>query len=167
MMLNYYKLLGVGPKAEGAEIKAAYRRLALREHPDRNSHSPEAEKEAAERFKLLLDAYRTLSDPQRRLEYTRELAEFVRQRRRFLCDHCGTINVVKGPLAARKTAACGCCDQALPLSEQDREDINRAAPKPRHKRVLDRLGAEARSVAGEMALAAVDAALRRYARKLR
>lgn len=166
-MLNYFKLLGVGPKAEGADIKAAYRRLALREHPDRHSQSPEAEKEAAERFKLLLDAYRTLSDPQRRLEYTRELTDFVRKRRRFLCDHCGTINVVRGPLAARKTAACGSCNEALLLTEEEREEINRAAPKPKHKRVLERLGAEARSVAGEMALAAVDAALRRYARKLR
>lgn len=166
-MLNYYKLLGVGPKAEGAEIKAAYRRLALREHPDRNAQSPEAEKEAAERFKLLLEAYKTLSDPHRRLEYTRELADYVRARRRFLCDYCGTINVVRGPLAAGKTAACGSCNEALPLSEKDREDINLRAPKPRHKRVLERIGAEARSVAGEMALAAVDAALRRYARKLR
>lgn len=60
-----YVLLGLAPTATAAQIKAAYRRLALQLHPDRNAGSAEAE----EAFKRLNDAYQLLSDPARRLAY--------------------------------------------------------------------------------------------------
>ena len=62
---DYYQLLGVRPGATVEQIKAAYRRQALRHHPDKNPGS----EEAAERFKLCNEAYAVLSDPNRRSLY--------------------------------------------------------------------------------------------------
>lgn len=59
---NYYQILGVGPKASPDEIRAAYKKLALKYHPDVNQGSKESE----ERFKEVLEAYQTLSDPQKK-----------------------------------------------------------------------------------------------------
>ncbi len=64
---DYYEILGVHRNASDAEIKKAYRKLALRYHPDRNPEDPEAEA----RFKEIAEAYAVLSDPLRRAEYDR------------------------------------------------------------------------------------------------
>lgn len=64
-MPDYYQLLGVPFTASEAEIKAAYRRLALRWHPDRNGGDAAAEAQ----FKGLNEAYQTLGDPERRARY--------------------------------------------------------------------------------------------------
>lgn len=56
-MPDYYQILGVSYGASQAQIKAAYRRLALRYHPDRNQGDPQAE----ERFKQIVEAYQVLS----------------------------------------------------------------------------------------------------------
>lgn len=66
---NYYEILGVDRNATQDEIKAAYRKLALKYHPDRNQGSPEA----TERFKEINDANDTLSDPEKRKKYDYEL----------------------------------------------------------------------------------------------
>jgi len=64
---NYYATLGVDEKASSTQIKAAYRKLALKYHPDRVS---EAEKSrAAETFKEIAAAYYALGDAKRRKEY--------------------------------------------------------------------------------------------------
>ena len=62
---DYYKILGVSENATDEEIKKAYRRLALKYHPDRRG----GDKEAEERFKEISEAYSVLSDPQKRKEY--------------------------------------------------------------------------------------------------
>jgi molecular chaperone DnaJ len=64
---DYYEVLGVGKDAGDQEIKGAYRKLALKFHPDRNPDSPDAE----ENFKAAAEAYSVLSDAQKRAAYDR------------------------------------------------------------------------------------------------
>jgi molecular chaperone DnaJ len=64
-MKDYYEILGVPRTASEVEIKNAYRRLALKYHPDKNKGSKEAEQE----FKKIANAYSVLSDEKRRRAY--------------------------------------------------------------------------------------------------
>lgn len=64
---DYYEVLGVARDASEADIKKAYRRLAMKHHPDRNTTDAHAE----ERFKEIQAAYAALADPQRRAVYDR------------------------------------------------------------------------------------------------
>src|SRR5690348_8175769 len=67
MKKDYYEILGVEKAASVADIKKAYRSLALKHHPDR---VPEAQKkEAEEKFKEISEAYGVISDPQKRQMY--------------------------------------------------------------------------------------------------
>ena len=66
---NYYEILGVDKKATPEQIKAAYRKLAMKYHPDRN----QGDAEAAEKFKEINEANETLSDEQKRAAYDYEL----------------------------------------------------------------------------------------------
>jgi molecular chaperone DnaJ len=66
-MADYYAVLEVARTASDEEIKAAYRKLAMRWHPDRNNGSKEAE----EKFKDLTEAYDVLRDPPKRAAYDR------------------------------------------------------------------------------------------------
>ncbi|WAO88614.1 J domain-containing protein [Fusarium falciforme] len=62
---DYYKIVGVEKTATPDEIKRAYRKMAVKLHPDKNPGDPHAE----EKFKDLQEAYETLSDPQKRARY--------------------------------------------------------------------------------------------------
>lgn len=62
---DYYKILGVSKNASDSDIKKAYRKLALKYHPDRNPN----DKEAENRFKEVNEAYEVLSDPENRKKY--------------------------------------------------------------------------------------------------
>ena len=62
---DYYDLLGVSRTASEEEIKKAYRKLALKYHPDRNPGNKDAE----ERFKLINEAYAVLSNPEKRKQF--------------------------------------------------------------------------------------------------
>jgi len=65
--MNPYEVLGVAKNATPEQIKAAYRKLAQRWHPDK--HPPEGKKIAEERFKEVSSAYSILSDASKRAEY--------------------------------------------------------------------------------------------------
>jgi len=67
MKRDYYEVLGISRTATDDEIKKAYRKLALRFHPDKNPENREAE----ERFKEVGEAYQVLCDPERRGLYDR------------------------------------------------------------------------------------------------
>lgn len=62
---DYYEVLGVGKDAPEEEIKQAYRKLALKYHPDRNKGNKEAE----DKFKEATEAYEVLRDPKKRAQY--------------------------------------------------------------------------------------------------
>jgi molecular chaperone DnaJ len=62
---DYYEILGIPRSATSEEVKAAYRKLALKYHPDRNPDNKEAE----DKFKAAAEAYEILSDTQKRKQY--------------------------------------------------------------------------------------------------
>ena len=62
---DYYDILGVTKSASGDDIKKAYRRLAMKHHPDRNKNDETAE----EKFKEAKEAYEILKDPEQRAAY--------------------------------------------------------------------------------------------------
>jgi len=64
---DYYDILGINKNASEAEIKKAYRQMALKYHPDKNP----GDKAAEEHFKEAADAYAILSDPQKKAHYDR------------------------------------------------------------------------------------------------
>lgn len=64
---DYYELLGIGKSASPAEIKVAYRKLAVKYHPDKN----QGNKEAEHKFKEISEAYEILKDDQKRAAYDR------------------------------------------------------------------------------------------------
>ncbi|EKD28345.1 MAG: Chaperone protein DnaJ, partial [uncultured bacterium] len=62
---DYYEILGVPRNANDNEIKKAYRKLAIKFHPDKNQGNPDAEA----KFKEASEAYEILSNPQKRAQY--------------------------------------------------------------------------------------------------
>ncbi len=74
--MEYYQLLGVAKTATADEIKKAYRKLALKYHPDKNP----GDKKAEEKFKQISEAYAVLSDAEKRKQYDTFGSDGFRQR---------------------------------------------------------------------------------------
>lgn len=74
--MDYYKVLGVKRNANDKSIKKAYRKLALKWHPDKN---PENQEEATTKFAEISQAYETLSDPEKRKIYDLEGEEGIKR----------------------------------------------------------------------------------------
>ena len=93
-MENLYNILGVAPTATTEEIKKAYRSLAMRHHPDRNT-APGAEL----RFNAIKTAYELLSDPKQRAAYNQGMNNRIitdpdseaRALWHSLFDRCGVV----------------------------------------------------------------------------
>ena len=62
---DFYELLGVSKSADEKELKSAFRKLAMKFHPDKNPDNAEAE----QKFKEINEAYEMLKDPQKRAAY--------------------------------------------------------------------------------------------------
>lgn len=75
---DYYKVLGVDRNANEDEIKSAYRKLALKHHPDRNPGNNESE----EKFKEINEAYQVLSDPEKKNRYDQLGESYTRWQQR-------------------------------------------------------------------------------------
>ncbi len=73
---DYYKMLGINKTASKTEIKKAYRKLALKYHPDQTK----GDKEAEEKFKKISEAYAVLSDSEKRKQYDTYGADGFQQR---------------------------------------------------------------------------------------
>lgn len=76
-MIDYYEILQVSPRAEPEIIEAAYRRLALKYHPDTNQTAS-----ATERMKWINQAYTLLSDPAQRAQYDADCSAYRASLRR-------------------------------------------------------------------------------------
>lgn len=77
MAEDYYKVLGLDKGASLDDIKKAYRKLALKYHPDRN---PTDKKRSEEKFKEISEAYAVLSDPEKRKQYDEFGTDAFRQK---------------------------------------------------------------------------------------
>lgn len=75
-MKNYYRILGVSPSAEAAEIKKKYRKLSKKYHPDISDRD-----DAEEKFKEITKAYEVLSSEERRAEYNQKLKQQSQQQK--------------------------------------------------------------------------------------
>ena len=65
MARDYYDILGIAKSASDSEIKAAYRKLAMKYHPDRNPNNSEAEK----KFREVTESYEVLKDKEKKSAY--------------------------------------------------------------------------------------------------
>ncbi|KAJ9564857.1 hypothetical protein OSB04_000823 [Centaurea solstitialis] len=66
MGMDYYKVIQVDRNAKNEDLKKAYRKLAMKWHPDKNPHN---KRDAESKFKTISEAYDVLSDPQKRAVY--------------------------------------------------------------------------------------------------
>lgn len=85
---NFYVILGVRPGASLEDIRAAYRSLAKKHHPDRRGP------QGAESFRRLAEAYEVLSDPGRRAAHNREIQAAAESSARPASEPIGTATVI-------------------------------------------------------------------------
>jgi curved DNA-binding protein CbpA len=119
---NNYEVLGVTEGATAHQIKAAFRRLALKHHPDRNSGDSAAE----ERFKLINAAHAVLSDGAKRADYDRQLIR-ERQADRAAADKA---RLAEQARAAREKKAAEEAASSARLAEMLRSMAPKGRPTP-------------------------------------
>ena len=136
---DYYKALGVAKTAKPAEIKAAYRKLARKYHPDANKGDTSAE----ERFKEISEAYSVLSDEKRRKEYDEARSLFGggfrvptgagRDRVAASADSTSATSSVAPGTRAAAWATCSavCSAVAAPPRRTGRAGAPTSRPRPR------------------------------------
>ena len=73
---NFYQTLGVKKTATDAEIKKAFKKMAIKYHPDKNKDDPD---KAKTQFQKIANAYETLSDPEKRAVYDEHGEEGVKR----------------------------------------------------------------------------------------
>lgn len=137
---NLYRILESAPTAPPEQLKASYRRLARRNHPDHGG--------SERAFQCLASAYHVLSDPQRRLEYDRNCAAWIAEVGAVSCPGCGEANRL-GRVSRGQVPCCGQCGHPLP------RPLKELAPWAEQARelVLDagaRVAQETRSAAVEL-----------------
>ncbi|CAN6451487.1 unnamed protein product [Victoria cruziana] len=87
MVTDYYDELGVGPKASSEEIRSAYRKQAMRWHPDKwRRVAPELAEEAKKQFQKIQEAYSVLSDGRKRKLYNAGIYDSSEEVDEGLCD---------------------------------------------------------------------------------
>lgn len=119
---NNYQVLGVTEGATAQQIKAAFRKLALKHHPDRNSGDPGAE----EKFKLINAAHAVLCDVAKRADYDRALMR-ERQAARAAAD---LTRLAEQARAAREKKAAEEAASAARLVEMLRSMAPKSRPSP-------------------------------------
>src|SRR5207245_446563 len=103
---DYYEVLGVDRSANEEEIKKAYRKLAVKYHPDKNP----GDKSAEEKFKELGEAYEALNDPQTRAAYDQYGHAAFDPRRRATWGGRGQVVMARGIFSIAQT--CSRCEGA-------------------------------------------------------
>ncbi|KAK4751120.1 hypothetical protein SAY87_004602 [Trapa incisa] len=82
----YYSVLGLRKTASSADIKAAYRKLAMKWHPDKWTNNPQVAGEAKRRFQQIQEAYSVLSDQGKRSMYDAGLYDPLEEEDEDFCD---------------------------------------------------------------------------------
>ena len=118
---NHYEALGVTEGATAQQVKAAFRKLALKHHPDRNSGDSAAE----EKFKLINAAHAVLCDVAKRAEYDRKL-----MRERQAARAADLTRLAEQAKAAREKKAAEEAASAARLVEMLRSMASKARPSP-------------------------------------